>query len=260
MGLSSGSCSHTWRRWAFLPLLLTTCAGSLMAEDSRVLGAQPCEPHSQPWQAGLFQGVRFLCGGVLVAPQWVLTAAHCQKPKFTVHLGQHSLQNPDGSEQKIEVARSIPHPCHNESNRNSHDLMLLRLRKPASVNDQVKPIGLPSRCPQPNQKCTVSGWGTTTSPRENFPDTLHCGDLYIWSQDLCEQAYPGKISDGMVCAGDSNGVDTCQGDSGGPLVCQGVLQGITSWGADPCGRADKPGVYTSVCRYTEWIKKIVNAN
>ncbi|XP_056652924.1 kallikrein-8 isoform X2 [Monodelphis domestica] len=138
--------------------------------------------------------------------------------------------------------------------------MLLRLRKPAEVNRNVQPIGLASRCPQPNQECTVSGWGTTTSPRENFPDTLHCAQLYIWSQDRCEKAYPDKISDGMVCAGNNNGADTCQGDSGGPLVCGGALQGITSWGADPCGAVDKPGVYTSVCRYTAWIKKIMDAN
>ncbi|XP_043853116.1 kallikrein-8 [Dromiciops gliroides] len=260
MGPSSGSCSHTWKCLAFLPLLLTTRAGYLQGEDSRVLGGQPCVPHSQPWQAGLFQGVRLLCGGVLVAPQWILTAAHCQKPKYTVHLGQHNLQKPDGSEQEIKVDRFIPHPCHNSSNNNRHDLMLLRLRKSVNVNSKVKPIELPSQCPQPDQKCLVSGWGTTTSPRENFPETLICAELNIWSQDQCEEAYPGKISDGMVCAGDNAGVDTCQGDSGGPLVCEGVLQGITSWGADPCGTVNKPGVYTSVCRYTEWIKKTISAN
>ncbi|XP_056652922.1 kallikrein-8 isoform X1 [Monodelphis domestica] len=262
MGPSSGSwssCFHAWKRWAFLQLLLTTCAGSLWVQDSRVLEGQPCEPHSQPWQAGLFQGVRLLCGGVLVAPQWVLTAAHCQKPNYSVRLGENSLEKREDSEQEIEVAQSIPHPCYNSSN-NKHDLMLLRLRKPAEVNRNVQPIGLASRCPQPNQECTVSGWGTTTSPRENFPDTLHCAQLYIWSQDRCEKAYPDKISDGMVCAGNNNGADTCQGDSGGPLVCGGALQGITSWGADPCGAVDKPGVYTSVCRYTAWIKKIMDAN
>ncbi|KAM9036917.1 kallikrein-8 [Sarcophilus harrisii] len=260
MGHSSGSCSHPWKCWPFFPLLLTVCTGSFMAEDSRVLGAEPCNPHSQPWQAGLFQGVKLLCGGVLVAPQWILTAAHCQKPRYTVRLGDHSLQNPEGSEQEVKVVRSIPHPCHNSSKSNNHDLMLLKLQKPIKVNDNVKPIGLPSHCPQPDQKCTVSGWGTTTSPRETFPDILHCADVYIWSQRRCEKAYPEKISDGMVCAGSNTGADTCQGDSGGPLVCEGVLQGITSWGADPCGRQDKPGVYSSVCRYTQWIKKFINAN
>ncbi|XP_074075618.1 kallikrein-8-like [Macrotis lagotis] len=258
MGPPSGS--HIWKSWAFFLLLWTTCAGSFLADDDRVLKGQPCLPHSQPWQAGLFQGEQLLCGGVLVAPQWVLTAAHCQKPNYTVRLGEHSLQNPDNSKQEIKVDRFIPHPCHSSSGNNKHDLMLLRLQNSAKVNNKVKPIDLPSYCPQPKQDCTVSGWGTTTSPRENFPNTLYCANLYIWSQDHCEKAYPDKISDGMVCAGNSNGADTCQGDSGGPLVCKGVLQGITSWGADPCGTVDKPGVYTSVCRYTNWIKKTIHAN
>ncbi|EAW71962.1 KLK8 isoform 5 [Pan troglodytes] len=94
---------------------------------------------------------------------------------------------------------------------------------------------------------------------ENFPDTLNCAEVKIFPQKKCEDAYPGQITDGMVCAGSSKGADTCQGDSGGPLVCDGALQGITSWGSDPCGRSDKPGVYTNICRYLDWIKKIIGS-
>nr|AQM73462.1 kallikrein-8 isoform 10 [Homo sapiens] len=84
-------------------------------------------------------------------------------------------------------------------------------------------------------------------------------EVKIFPQKKCEDAYPGQITDGMVCAGSSKGADTCQGDSGGPLVCDGALQGITSWGSDPCGRSDKPGVYTNICRYLDWIKKIIGS-
>uniref|UniRef100_A0A8C3WM70 Kallikrein related peptidase 8 n=1 Tax=Catagonus wagneri TaxID=51154 RepID=A0A8C3WM70_9CETA len=94
---------------------------------------------------------------------------------------------------------------------------------------------------------------------ENFPDTLNCAEVKIFSQKLCEDAYPGKVTESMVCAGDSSGADTCQGDSGGPLVCGGVLQGITSWGSDPCGLPEKPGVYTNICRYLDWIKKTMGS-
>ncbi|XP_032343734.1 kallikrein-8 isoform X1 [Camelus ferus] len=233
-------------------------AGHLWAQEPKVLQGQECKANSQPWQTALFQGNRLLCGGVLVDDHWVLTAAHCKKEKYTVRLGEHSLKKKDGTEQEMAVAQSIPHPCYNSSSDDhSHDLMLIRLRGRASLGSKVKPINLADRCPQTGQKCTISGWGTVTSPQENFPDTLNCAEVEIFSQKQCEDAYPGKVTDGMVCAGDSSGADTCQGDSGGPLVCGGVLQGITSWGSDPCGRPERPGVYTSICHYLDWIKKTI---
>ncbi|XP_049643536.1 kallikrein-8-like [Suncus etruscus] len=243
----------------FLFLLLWSpeaCAGQWRAQGSKVLEGQECRPFSQPWQAALFQGISLLCGGVLVGQNWVVTAAHCQKPKYTVRLGDHSLKNREGSEQEMEVAQSIPHPCYNRSSDdNSHDIMLIRLRGRVNFGPKVKPIKLPDYCPKAGQKCEISGWGTVTSPEENFPDTLNCAQVEIYPQKQCKDAYPGKVTDSMVCAGDSNGADTCQGDSGGPLVCDNRLQGITSWGSDPCGKPEKPGVYTNVCYYLQWLKK-----
>ncbi|XP_021101847.1 kallikrein-8 isoform X2 [Heterocephalus glaber] len=229
-----------------LLLLLASWPGRTEAQVSKVLQGSECEPHSQPWQTALFQGERLLCGGVLVGTR-----------KYTVRLGDHSLQSKDEPEQEISVAQSIQHPCYNSSNSEdrNHDLMLIRLRKQASLGPKVQPIDLAKHCAKVGQKCTISGWGTVTSPRENFPDTLNCAEVEIFSLRKCEEAYPGQVTDGMVCAGNSNGADTCQGDSGGPLVCDGVLQGITSWGSDPCGRPKKPGVYTSICHYRKWIKK-----
>ncbi|KAF4011285.1 hypothetical protein G4228_002459 [Cervus hanglu yarkandensis] len=244
--------------WMVLLLLLESWAGHLRAQESKVLEGKECKPHSQPWQAALFQGVRLICGGVLIADNWVLTAAHCQKKKYTVRVGEHSLKNKDESEQERAVAQSIPHPCYNDSNNDrSYDVMLIQLRGRVPLGPKVKPIKLADHCPQVGQKCTISGWGTVTSPLENFPDTLNCAEVKIIPQEQCEKAYPGKVTDSMVCASDSSGADTCQGDSGGPLVCNGVLQGITSWGSDPCGRPEKPGVYSKVCRFLDWIKKTI---
>lgn len=248
--------------WLFLLLLLEACTatGHQRAQESKVLGGKECEAHSQPWQSALFQDVQLVCGAVLIADNWVITAAHCKKPRYTVRLGDHSLHKKDKPEQEKVVAQSIPHPCYNSSSDDhNHDLMLIRLRSPASLGPKVKPINLTDHCPRVGQKCTISGWGTVTSPQENFPDTLNCAQVEVFPLKRCEDAYPGEVSEGMICAGDTSGADSCQGDSGGPLVCDGVLQGITSWGSDPCGQPQKPGVYTNLCRYLDWIKKTIGS-
>lgn len=85
--------------------------------------------------------------------------------KYTVRLGDHSLRDREGSEQEMEVAQSIPHPCYNRSSdNNSHDIMLIRLRGRVNFGPKVKPIKLPDYCPKAGQKCRISGWGTVTSP------------------------------------------------------------------------------------------------
>jgi kallikrein 8 (neuropsin/ovasin) len=69
----------------------------------------------------------------------------------------------------MSVAQTIQHPCFNGSKRedHSHDLMLIRLRGRASLGPKVKPIDLAQQCAQVGEKCTISGWGTVTSPRGN---------------------------------------------------------------------------------------------
>ncbi|KAM5209546.1 kallikrein-8 isoform 2-T2 [Hipposideros larvatus] len=199
--------------WMSLLLLLKTCtaAGHWRAQKPKVLGGQECQAHSQPWQTALFQGIQLLCGGVLIDDNWVLTAAHCKTLKYTVRLGDHSLQTNEGTEQEMAVVQSIPHPCYNNnSNDHNHDLMLIRLSDPASLGPEVKPINLTDHCPEVGQTCTISGWGTVTSPQEDFPDTLNCAEVEILPQKLCEDAYPGKVSEDMICAGDTTGADSCQ--------------------------------------------------
>ncbi|KAM7059378.1 kallikrein-15 [Molossus nigricans] len=257
-------------RFLIFSFLLTSAAAQ---NNGKVLKGEECEPHSQPWQVALFDRGRFNCGASLVSPYWVLTAAHCQTRPLSnlrVRLGEHNLRKSDGREQLRTVSRVVSHPGY-VARTHLHDLMLLRLTRPARLSRQVRPVSLPMRCPQPGESCVVSGWGLVSNyesgstgssqSQVDLPDTLHCANISIISTASCNKDYPGHLMSTMVCAGvEGGGTDSCEGDSGGPLVCGGILQGIVSWGDVPCDTTTKPGVYTKVCSYLEWIRNTMKRN
>ncbi|XP_013364365.1 PREDICTED: kallikrein-11 isoform X2 [Chinchilla lanigera] len=171
--------------------------------ETRIIKGYPCRPHSQPWQVALFQKTRLLCGATLIAPRWLLTAAHCRKPHYQVLLGGHNLHQDDGCEQRQTATESFPHPHFNNSLPNKdhrNDIMLVKLPKAASITRAVRPLALPSRCVTAGTSCLISGWGTTSSPQLRLPHTLRCANISIIQHEECEGAYPGNITDTMVCA------------------------------------------------------------
>ncbi|VFV32226.1 kallikrein-15 isoform 2 [Lynx pardinus] len=256
--------------------LLTPAAAQ--RHSAKTLKGEACEPHSQPRQAALLERGRFNCGVSLT-----LHAGCCLLPTATpgmkagfmsVHLGEHDLRKRDGPEVLWTVARLVPHPCH-EARSHRHDVMLPRLTRPACLSPQVRPVALPTRCPQPGEACVVSGWGlvaddkpgTKGSARSqvSLPDPLHCANISVIPATSCSKDYPGRLMSTMVCAGvEGGGTDSGEGDSGEPhtawLVCGGVLQGIVPWGDVPCDTTNKPGVYTKVCSYLGWIRDTMKRN
>ncbi|XP_078002381.1 uncharacterized protein LOC110220046 [Phascolarctos cinereus] len=208
-------------------------------------------------------------GDQCTAPNW---SPDLSGSNMRVRLGEHNLRVWEGVEQLRGVAYAFPHPRY--KNRGHHDdIMLLRLTRPASLSDSVRPVALPTRCPRHGEQCVVSGWGLVTEskagpqrdmrdraavPTVKLPDTLHCANISIISAASCDKDYRGQVTDTMVCAGVAGGgTDSCEGDSGGPLICGGMLQGIVSWGDVPCDTTAKPGVYTKVCKYLGWIRDVM---
>nr|XP_023446968.1 kallikrein-9 isoform X2 [Dasypus novemcinctus] len=141
------------------------------------------------------------------------------------------------------------------------DIMLIRLPRPAFLCPAVQPLNLSEACVSTGTQCLISGWGAVSSPKVRYPLTLQCANISILDPKLCHHAYPGHISDSMLCAGLwEGGRGSCQGDSGGPLVCDGTLAGVVSGGAEPCSRPRRPAVYTKVCHYVDWIRKTMEEN
>ncbi|MFT7800613.1 trypsin-3-like [Arapaima gigas] len=241
---------------------VTLACGMAAPEDKRVVNGYDCRPHSQPWQVYFtYSGGNRWCGGSLINPRWVVSAAHCAKPasQLEVHLGEHDTYHVEGTEQRLWVSKVITHPYYNATNLDN-DIMLVKLAQPAQYTQYVQPVALPSRCPQAGESCVVSGWGSTITNGVQYPQVLQCLNQPIIGDAACRTAYPHLFTDNMVCSGFmEGGASSCRGDSGGPLVCDGQLQGVVSWGY-ACAERGHPMVYVRVCRYNSWINSVMSSN
>ncbi|XP_023789039.1 serine protease 56 [Cyanistes caeruleus] len=185
-------------------------------------------------------------------------------PQLLPEMGEPTITNglgkPGAGKRAVPVRRILPHPKFNPKTFHG-DLALLELAVPLAPSSTVSPVCLPSGPaePSPGTPCYIAGWG---SLYEEGPaaDVVMEAQVPLLSQETCRGAL-GKdlLTSAMFCAGYlSGGIDSCQGDSGGPLACEDptshhfVLYGITSWG-DGCGEQGKPGVYTRVTAFTDWL-------
>ncbi|XP_078507082.1 trypsin-3-like [Lissotriton helveticus] len=241
--------------------LLGAVAAAPLEDDDKIIGGYECKPHSQPWQVYFTTSGNRWCGGSLISEYWIISAAHCYAPAETLvaHLGEHDTAYSEGTEQHLQVSKVIMHPNYNKVNTDN-DFMLVKLASRAKFNSYVKPITMASSCPTAGSRCLVSGWGNVLTSGVGYPVLLQCLAVPVLSRTACSNAYPGRITKNMFCAGYmEGGKDSCKGDSGGPMVCDGKLMGVVSWG-DGCAVKNQPGVYAPVCNYTAWVKDIMAKN
>ena len=149
----------------------------------------------------------------------------------------------------------------------SNDIALLKLVSPADLDEGVGLVCLPDTdhdlaIDNLDKKCWTTGWGSLYYGGPS-PNALMQASVPLVSKERCDNAYPDRIDNSMLCAGlDEGGIDACQGDSGGPLVCEidgrWHLEGVTSWG-DGCALPSKYGVYAKVRNFISWLSRNMNS-
>jgi len=245
------------------PLALMCLSGLTQAgATTKIVGGTQANPGEYPFIVSLQDSIGHFCGGSVISPTHILTAAHCQGGSYDAVIGLHDQSKP-GNSQRIAVKKEIIHPDYRKNG--PYDMMVLELSEPIDMS-LYAPINLASISDaSAGTMTTAVGWGKTDQYANDLPDKLREVNMPIVSHSQCEDGYAPEGESihktAELCAGyPYGGKDSCQGDSGGPLVVNKNGQfhqvGVVSWGVG-CAEPGYYGVYSHVPNLTSWIESKV---
>ncbi|KAM6895193.1 hepatocyte growth factor activator [Lycodopsis pacificus] len=244
----------------------------LSVARGRIMGGNSALPGTHPWIAAIYIGKSDFCAGTLVSSCWIVSAAHCffrnpLKSQLRVVLGQQNVNVTGPNTRTFGVQDYIFPKQFSVFNPTLHDIVLIKLAKQdgrcVRRTPFIRPICLPDKSMTfpDDYCCAISGWGHMHEKAEGYSSLQEAGVRLI-PHEACRKpdVYGNHVTADMICAGLNGCADACQGDSGGPLACArddvSFLYGIISWG-EGCGRSGKPGVYTKVVNYIDWINSMI---
>uniref|UniRef100_A0A3B5R0F0 trypsin n=1 Tax=Xiphophorus maculatus TaxID=8083 RepID=A0A3B5R0F0_XIPMA len=166
--------------------------------DDKIVGGYECQPH----QVFLHYSYHF-CGGSLVIENWAVSSAHCNFSGIELHLEEHSIEVHKLTEQFISSS--------------------VVLSRPATFNEYVQPVALPTKCAPVGVTCKVSDLFCSLAVDDS---KLQCVDIPVLSV-VSAETHSGIINTSVFCAGYlEGGKDTCQVFK----WAYESLQGVASWG------------------------------
>ncbi|MER6529462.1 trypsin-like serine protease [Streptomyces sp. NPDC001508] len=246
--------------------------------DPKIIGGSQTTITSAPWMAQLWyyddrgtatesDDIGFFCGGAVVTPTKILTAAHCVKgynwkANGAIVTGTAQLPTSDTSGGTdlhggtvTGVLRQWNHASYSASTL-GNDLAVLTLGAPVKATPIRMTTSGDTASYASGTSAKVYGWGRTSSTSDDISGTLKTATLPVQSDTTCAGYYGAEfVKTQMVCAGtpatgsDTGTTSACNGDSGGPLVVGGRIVGVVSWGVTDCVAKGAYSVFTKVSTY-----------
>ena len=255
-----------------LVLALCGCSAQEMSSNALIVGGIRSTP--LPFMVGLTEtGSKIpFCAGVIIADNFVLTAAHCVRNRTaSVWVDRAFLgDDPVDTAAKDRVIAIYLHPDYDPTNKKADIALLQSATKNSNQRGRLDSLAFADLSLEDSSllEAFVAGWGLQSSYGFLPSDHLETVSLPIVNLAECRKL-GGRyqhLGQDQICAGDlkSGGLDSCQGDSGGPLYIKDADQkphviGIVSWG-DGCAQPLHPGVYTRVSPYKPWIDEVIKSS
>jgi len=252
-----------------LTVLFGLVAFSVADDTDFIVGGKDVDVAGKyPWQISLQKRGSHICGGALVAENWVATAAHCvegaKAKQLTVVTGllEREWNGNSGTPQVVKVSEIHQDPEYpGEDMFMTHDIALLKLKKPVNLNENVKTIAMAEDGDDfEGQSCVLTGWGRYDTRTNDLADNLQELSTKVISRQACQKGFKSwgwNIFDSHICF-KVKGATACHGDSGGPAICkkdnEWTLVGVTSGGSPYC-TVGKPNIYTRISSYRDFIKE-----